>query len=122
MDPITTALLAGVSKLAEPAIKDAYEGIKTLIHRKFGATSNVARAAVELEKSPASAARREVLKEEVAAAEVDSDKDIITAANALLEKLKTLPGGQAHVQLVISGNHNIVTGTGDINLSGDPRR
>ena len=37
MDPITTAILAALAKLAEPAIKDSYDGLKAIIKRKFGA-------------------------------------------------------------------------------------
>ena len=34
MEPITTALVAALGKLAEPAVKDAYEGLKALIMKK----------------------------------------------------------------------------------------
>jgi hypothetical protein len=30
MDPITTAIVAALAKLAEPAIKDAYDGLKAI--------------------------------------------------------------------------------------------
>jgi len=118
MDPITAAILAGIAKLAEPAIRDAYDGLKGLIKRKFGADSAVVRATEDVEKKPESASRRETLREEAKAAKVESDPDLVKVANELLEKVKAAPGGQNLINQIVSGHHNFVTGTGDINVSG----
>lgn len=117
MDPITTALLAGIAKLAEPAIRDAYEGLKALLKRKAGDNSPVVQAAHEVEEKPASAGRRETLQEEIKAAKVENDPELVKAANALLEELGATQGGQNVINQIVSGHHNYVTGTGDINVS-----
>jgi disulfide oxidoreductase YuzD len=120
MDPITTAVLAALAKLAEPAIKDSYEGLKTIIVRKFGAHHEVVRAVDNLEKKPDSAGRKETLKEEIVGSGAVADTEILAAANSLLAKLKQQPGGEEIVHQVVTGNRNIFSGTGDIHIGGTP--
>jgi hypothetical protein len=118
MDPITTALVAGLAKLAEPAIKDAYNGLKAIIEKKFGAHHEIVQAVENLEKRPESAGRRETLKEEIVTSGAGADVEILAAARTLLEALKKQPGGQEIVQQVVTGNQNIFSGTGDIHIGG----
>jgi hypothetical protein len=120
MDPISAALLAAVANLAEPAIKDAYQGLKALIAKKFGEKHEVVRAVESLEEKPESAGRRQTLQEEVKSAGVENDDEIVTAAQDLIEKVKAQPGGAANVQQTVRGNRNIFSGTGDINIGGTP--
>jgi hypothetical protein len=113
MDPITLAILAavtaGVTKVGESVITDAYAGLKDLLKRKFGATSNIVKAAEELEAHPESKGRPATLNEEVVAAKADQDPEIMKAAEALLEKLKETPNGATIINQYISGGerHNI---------------
>ena len=118
MDPIFAALIAGLAKLAEPAVRDAYDGLKNLIVKKLGARHAVPKAVVELEEKPESPGRKQTLKEEVAASGLDEDKEIVSAAKALTEQLKKLPGGQQVVQQNVTGDRNIFSGTGDVKVSG----
>lgn len=118
MDPIFVALLAAVAKLAEPAVRDAYDGLKNLITKKLGARHAVPKAIQELEEKPESVGRQQTLKEEVAASQLDGDKEIVSAASALIEQLKKLPGGQQVVQQNVTGDRNIFSGTGNVNVSG----
>ena len=112
MDPVTTAIAAGVAagvasgatKTAEQAIVDAYNGLKALLKKKFGAQSEIVAATENLERKPDSAGRKGTLAEEVAAAKADQDQEIVKAAEALLELVKALPGGEQHVQTAI-GSH-----------------
>jgi hypothetical protein len=120
MDPITTALIAALTKLTEPAIKDAYEGLKALIIKKFGSHHEVVRAVENLEKRPDSLGRRETLQEEVAGSKAGEDTAISSAAHSLLESLKKQPGGPQTVQQIVTGNRNIFSGTGDIHI-GEPK-
>jgi hypothetical protein len=114
MDPITTAILAAISagviagttKIGEQAIVDAYTNLKELLGKKFGAKSKVVKAVKELEASPKSAARKEVVKEEVAAAKADQDKELLQAAQALIKTVKASPGGTQIIQTAI-GDQNI---------------
>ena len=120
MEPITTALIAALGKLAEPAVKDAYEGLKTLIARKLGAKNPVLDAVDSLEKKPDSAGRRETLNEEVTGSAASADAEIVAAARALLENVQKHGGGPQIVQQNVTGNRNIFSGTGDINIGGGP--
>lgn len=106
MDPISLAIIGALAKLSEQAIKDGYEGLKALIVRKFGAESDVAKAVENVEKKPDSAARKEMLKEEVAASKADQDHELAQAATALIDVIKTKPGGAQVLQTAI-GNQNI---------------
>jgi len=68
MDPITTAIVAALPALARDmvssAVKDAYAGLKSLIAKKFGATSAIAKSVDELEANSKSHGRAQVLSEE----------------------------------------------------------
>lgn len=124
MDPISLAIVAavtaGVAKVGEQAIADAYAGLKELLKRKFGAESKVVKAAEEVEANPQSKNRPGTLSEEVVAAKADQDPEILKAAEALLSKLKETPGGQTIINQTVPGNGNIFSGTGNINVS-EPR-
>jgi hypothetical protein len=53
MDPITTTLIEAATRLAEPAVHDAYNAVKSLIMTKFGRNPKVAGALDGLEEEPA---------------------------------------------------------------------
>lgn len=119
MDPITMAIVAaitagvagGITDVGKQAIIDAYQGLKTLLKQKFGADSKVVKAVDEVEGTPDSKGRREVLQEEVSKAHVDQDADVLQAAQALLKQIQVQPGGGQHIQQVI-GNYNAVADRG----------
>jgi hypothetical protein len=95
MDPVSTTILAalvagvaaGVTDVGKKVINDAYEGLKSVIKKKFGADSELANAVANLEGKPDSKGRLATLEEEVAAEQADQDADVINAVNALKEKL-----------------------------------
>jgi hypothetical protein len=120
MEPITTALVAALGKLAEPAVKDAYEALKLLIAKKLGAKHPVIEAVGSLEQKPDSRGRRETLGEEVAGSAAASDAEIVAAARALLDNVQKHGGGQHVVQQNVTGDRNIFSGTGDVNIGGPP--
>jgi hypothetical protein len=117
MDPITTAIIAAAAKLSEPAVKDAYEGLKALILRKVGHQSTLATAVEQAEQKPQSQGRGQTLQEEVAAAGIERDQSILTAAALLIEKIQAVPGGQQLVSQVVTGNQNLIAGRDIINPS-----
>ena len=121
MEPITTAIVAALASLAEPAVKDAYQALKSLIVRKLGEGSEVLTAVESLESKPDSAGRRETLNEEVAASPAAGDAEILAAVQALTAALEKLPGGSCHVQQSVTGDRNVFSGTGDISIGGPPR-
>ena len=114
MDPITTAIVAaiaagtvaGASKIGEQAIVDSYAKLKDLLKRKFGTKSEVVKAVKSLETKPDSLARKQVVAEEVTAVRADQDLELLQAAQALLEIIKTKPGGGQFIQTAI-GDQNI---------------
>jgi hypothetical protein len=110
MDPITAAILAALPALAsdtvKAGIKDAYEGLKAVIRRKWGEAAPIAKAVTALEEDPASKAQAGVLEEKVAAARATEDAEVMRALQRLLEQMKAHGvGGEApaRVQLTISG-------------------
>ncbi|MDJ0599285.1 MAG: hypothetical protein QNJ37_10645 [Crocosphaera sp.] len=88
MDPITTAIVAGLAGVGKDAIKDSYNALKSALKKKFGETSDLVEAVDKLEKKPDSEGRKATLQEEVQAANAHEDTEIIQLAQALLEKLK----------------------------------
>ena len=70
-----------------------------------------------LEQNPDSAGRRETLKEELAATKADADEEIVAAAQALLDAIKTLPGGEQTINQTVTGDHNIFSGSGNITIN-----
>ena len=107
MDPITAAVVAAVAKLGDSAVKDAYQGLKDLIVRRFGADNRVTRAAQDLEERPDSDARTAVLTEEVAASDVLSEPEIVAAARFLLERAG---GGPVQNTVTASGERSVAIG------------
>ena len=122
MDPITTAIVAALPALASnmvsSAVKDAYAGLKSLIAKKFGATSAVAKSVDDLEANPKSHGRAEVLSEEVDKTNASSDAEILAAVNKLVEalsKAEQVTGG-AKIDVKISGGQVGVAGAGNVTV------
>jgi hypothetical protein len=93
MDIFTAAIAAALGNLGSAAVLGAYQTVKTLIQRTFGAESKVAKAVEELEQEPDSEGRKMLLKEAAAKAGADKDEEIIKAAQALLDAVKAQAGG-----------------------------
>lgn len=90
MDPITlilAALVAGTAKAAGDAVPDAYKGLKALIQKKFAGKPVAEAMLEEHEKDPETYAAP--LKKNLVEAGVDQDAEILKAAQALLEQLKS---------------------------------
>lgn len=106
MDPITAAIVAalaasaigGLTEIGKNAIVDSYTSLKSLLQKKFGSQSEVAKSVAGLEANPDSQSRKGVLQEEVKNAKADQDPELVQAAQALLSQIKALPGGEQHIQ------------------------
>ena len=113
MDPVSTAIIAGVTtglvssatEVGKQSLVDAYEGLKSLLKKKFGAGSDVVVAVERLEKNPEATSRKAGVEEDVKAAKADEDPEILAAAEALLEKLKAEPGGAEQVKQIATGSY-----------------
>ena len=110
MDPITAAIVAALpalaSDMAKSGVKDAYDGLKAVIRRKWGDTAPISKAISALEADPKSKAQAAVVEEKVEAVKANEDADVLEALRALVEQLKTEGiGGEAitSIRLNISG-------------------
>jgi hypothetical protein len=128
MDPITTAVLAGiaagatggVTEVGKQTLVDAYTGLKRLIQRKFGADSDVAEAVEKLEQNPDSQARRGVLAEEVTSTGADKDAEIVQAAAQVQAQVQQHPRAQQIFNAIHSNVGVMGTNLGTVNM--DNRR
>jgi disulfide oxidoreductase YuzD len=97
MDPITTAIVATLPALAsdmvKSTVKDAYDGLKAVIRRKWGEASPVAKAVDALEANPKSQGQAAVLAESVAEAKADKDAGVMEALSKLVDELKSAARG-----------------------------
>lgn len=121
MDPITLAITAALGNLGAKVINDAYDALKAALQHKFGIDSDLVGAVEKLEKKPDSEARKGMLKEEVANTKADQDPELKQTAEALIEAIKSQPGGAEAVQQIINqtvtGDHNIFSGSGDVTVN-----
>lgn len=116
MDIVTSAVVAALSMLSETVVKDAYNKLKETLTKKFSKNEDLVKAIDLLEAKPESEGRREILQEEVVAANAHLDPDVIQAAEALREQLKTQINVQHNVQQTVVGDRNIFSGTGDVTV------
>uniref|UniRef100_UPI004057BAFF hypothetical protein n=1 Tax=Candidatus Electronema sp. TaxID=2698783 RepID=UPI004057BAFF len=93
MDIFLPAIAGALGNLASAAVLGAYQAVKTLIQRKFGAESDLADALKKLEKQPDAKWRQDALQGEAAAAGADKDEEIMKAVQVLLDAVKAHAGG-----------------------------
>lgn len=121
METLTAAIIAALGNLGVKAVGDAYEGVKALVLRKFGAESDLADALKKLEKQPDAQWRQDALQEEAEAAGANEDAEIMKAAQALLDAVKAQPGGAEAVRSIVNqqvtGNENIFSGSGNVTVT-----
>ena len=83
---LSTGAIAGATDTAKSAIADAYQGLKSLIKKKFGNDSDAAEAIDKLEAKPDSDGRKQTLAEELKAVNSNSDPELVCAAQSLLDR------------------------------------
>ncbi len=125
MDPITTAIVAalaagavgGLTETSKTAITDAYNKLKDLLTKKFGAKSDVVQAVNQLEARPESAGRKETLQEEMTVVNAEQDDELLAAAQHVLTLVQPQQAGlgkftiqnNAPVQGQNVGDYNRIT-------------
>lgn len=125
MEPISlilTALIAGATAAtkdtASVAVKDAYEGLKALIKKKFKQDA-LAQAMVEAKPEEIKQAEG-LLKTKIAAVGIDKDEEILKAAEAIMkrENPEAFQDVQHNTTANVQGNVTGVAGTnsGTINF------
>jgi hypothetical protein len=115
MDPITTAILAVLPALAsdmvKSGIKDAYEGLKAVIRRKWGDAAPISKAIAAIEEDPNSKAQAAVLEEKVGAVKAAEDSEVAQALHQLVEQMKTHGvGGEAVARIHFNMTGGVVQG------------
>lgn len=100
-EALAVGALAGATDAAKKAIADGYDGLKSLLKKKFGAESEPVAALSKLEAKPDSEGRKLTLSEELDSAGAASDGELIAAAQALLELIRALPQGEKNIQVAI---------------------
>jgi hypothetical protein len=115
MDPITTAILAVSqvigTEMVKSGVKDAYEGLKAVIRRKWGDTAPISKAISALEEDPNSKAQAAVLEEKVAAIKATDDDEVAQALRQLVEQMKTHGiGGEAVARIQFNMSGGVVQG------------
>lgn len=114
MDPITvtiTALLPALADVAKSGIKDAYEGLKAVIRRKWGETGPISKAIAAIEEAPTSKARAAVVEEELAAVKAADDPDVAQALKTLIDLMKKQGvGGEAVARIQFNMSGGVVQG------------
>jgi hypothetical protein len=96
---LSAGAVAGAKDTAKSAIADAYQGLKSLIKKKFGHDSDAGRAIDKLEGKPESGARRQSVLEELQAINSTSDPELVSAAQSLFKLIRALPQGEKHIQV-----------------------
>ena len=119
MEPISlilAALFAGATVAAKDtagkAVKDAYEGLKTLIKRKFADRGKEADGMIvdNHKRKPDLKAVKAVLEEKLIEAGIDKDEEVLKAAQEVMKKRDPEGAKQGKYQITISGGVQGVVG------------
>lgn len=128
MDPISTAILAGlaagvaggVTDAGKKLIVDAYEALKAALQQKFGVNSELVETVGKLEKKPDRPDYKQTLEYAVKDSGAAEDADLVAKAQALLEQLKQQPGGEQKIQMIAQGSYIAQAshgGTASVNIN-----
>lgn len=109
MDPVSAAIIAavmaglvtGAGDVGQKVLVEGYKRLKGLLARRFGDRSEVVQAVDGLEARPDSAARRDLVVEEVQRSGAGSDEELLTVARDLLARIQENPGVSSSVQQAI---------------------
>jgi hypothetical protein len=109
MDPITliiaaltAGIVAGTQDTAKEAVKDAYNGLKTLLQRKFAGKSSAEVALAEHENDPET--WEAPLKKALVQTQADQDQEIIAAAQKLMAQVNPQQAAMGKYNVQITGN------------------
>jgi hypothetical protein len=118
MEPLTAAIISALTFLGPEAakegvkavVKDAYDGLKSVIHRKWGGDSAVAQSVEAVEARPQSKDLAENLDRQVARSGAATDADVARALKTLTEVLAKVSSEKAAAKSVS------ITAGGDIGV------
>jgi hypothetical protein len=115
MDPITATIVGALPSLASDVVssgvKDAYEGLKAVIRRRWGESAPISKAISAIEKDPSSSAQAAVLEEKVNAVKAADDAEVAQALRQLVEQMKIHGiGGEAVARIQFNMSGGVVQG------------
>ena len=115
MDPITlivTALAAGAALGAQDTVssmvKDAYAGLKVLVRKRLGGRPGAELVLVKHERAPET--WQAPLMAELAETGADSDRDLVAAAQALLDLIRAPEGRTGKYTADVRGAQGVQIG------------
>ncbi|MCW5201575.1 hypothetical protein VU12_01400 [Desulfobulbus sp. US4] len=129
MEPVITTIAAavalgaaaGIKDTASKAVVDAYAGLKKLIQDRYKKNEDVTDAVDYLVKKPEAEGRQQELAKALQDAGVESDQELVQAAEAVLAAVKEQPGGEDAVRQIVNqqvtGDSNIFSGTGNVTVT-----
>lgn len=117
MDPISlivTAVavgaIAGVKDTASQAVKDAYAGLKDLLHRRFAGNREAAAALDQSRQQPEASQAQAQLAQHLRAAGAADDAEVIAVAQAVLRHADPAGTRAGKYDVRITGGKGIVIG------------
>jgi hypothetical protein len=117
MDPITiltAALVSGAAimgkEFASAAAKEAFNRLRDAVVRRAGERSGVPAAIQGIEEKPDSQGRKLTLQEELTAARLGDDRELLKLAEGLLELLKTTAKAPTVYSGAVSGSGALAQG------------
>ena len=113
---ITAGATASAKDTASAAIKDTYQGLKTLIQRKFEGKPNAQAALVEYEEDPET--YEKPLKKALLETHVDTEHDVVEAAQRVLTLIQPQQAamGKYNIQNTGSVQGQVVGDHASVNL------
>ena len=129
MEPVITTIVAavalgaaaGLKDTASKAVVDTYAGLKKLIQDRYKKNEDVTDAVDYLVKKPEAESRQQELAKALQDAGVESDQELVQAAEAVLAAVKEQPGGEDAVRQIVNqqvtGDSNIFSGTGNVTVT-----
>ena len=99
------------SEVVKAGVKDAYEGLKAVIRRKWGESAPISKAIAALEEDPRSKAQATVLEEKVGQVKATDDPEVAQALRQLVEQMRTHGiGGEAVSKIQFNMSGGVVQG------------
>lgn len=82
MGALSLGIAAGLKPTAEQAVKDAYQGLKALIQKRYSVSLD------NLEQKPDSKAQQAAIEEALTDNKAETDKELITQAQKVVEEVE----------------------------------
>lgn len=110
MDTITDAIIAALPNLATKAVNDAYEGLKSVIEKKWGKKSEISEAVDKLKTDGDIAEAKNALAEQETTLQAANDPEVKDQLDMLLEALRALQVSSSQASPTVNMHGGTVSG------------